>query len=69
MAINDCVPYATDGRESRFSALFTYMHSGFMRVQLPTQEKWQLRFTEAGFLNVECIPIRLPGGRLFIATK
>lgn len=69
MAITDAVPYASAERERRFSALFTYLHAGFMNVTLPPEEDWLARFRQAGFERAECVPHRFPGGRLFIATK
>lgn len=69
MAITDAVPYAPDGRERRFSALFTYLHAGFMEVELPPEEEWLERFRRAGFDQARCVPHRFPGGRLFIAAK
>ncbi|MEV8627327.1 class I SAM-dependent methyltransferase [Streptomyces sp. NBC_01268] len=69
MAITDAVPYASAERERRFSALFTYLHAGFMNVTLPPEEDWLARFRQAGFEQAECVPHRFPGGRLFIATK
>ncbi|MDV5142766.1 class I SAM-dependent methyltransferase [Streptomyces sp. SBC-4] len=69
MAITDSVPYASAERERRFSALFTYLHAGFMNVKLPPEEDWLARFRQAGFDQAQCVPHRFPGGRLFIATK
>jgi SAM-dependent methyltransferase len=69
MAITDAVPYAPAERERRFSALFTYLHAGFMNVRLPAEEDWLARFRQAGFGSAECVPHRFPTGRLFIATK
>ncbi|MFD4371311.1 class I SAM-dependent methyltransferase [Streptomyces sp. NPDC058486] len=69
MAITDSVPYASGERERRFSALFTYLHAGFMDVPLPPEEDWLARFRQAGFEQARCVPHRFPGGRLFIAAK
>ncbi|MFD3664869.1 class I SAM-dependent methyltransferase [Streptomyces sp. NPDC058659] len=69
MAITDSVPYASAERERRFSALFTYLHAGFMNVTLPPEEDWLARFRQAGFDQARCVPHRFPGGRLFITTK
>ncbi|MFG2115883.1 class I SAM-dependent methyltransferase [Streptomyces sp. NPDC048718] len=69
MAITDAVPYAPAERERRFSALFTYLHAGFMNVELPPEEDWLDRFRQAGFDQARRVPHRFPGGRLFIATK
>ncbi|HVB41355.1 MAG TPA: class I SAM-dependent methyltransferase [Streptosporangiaceae bacterium] len=69
MAISDAVPYAPAERERRFSALFTYLHSGFMGVRLPSEEEWISKFTGAGFSRAECVPHRFPTGRLIVATK
>jgi SAM-dependent methyltransferase len=69
MAIADAVPYAADEHERKFSALFTYLHKGFMNVRLPTSEEWQQLLYTAGFSKVECVPQKLPGGRFFVATK
>lgn len=64
MAITDSVPYASAERERRFSALFTYLHAGFMNVKLPPEEDWLARFRQAGFDQAQCVPHRFPGGRL-----
>ncbi|MEU4428417.1 class I SAM-dependent methyltransferase [Actinoplanes sp. NPDC024001] len=69
LAITDAVPYAADERERRFSALFTYLHAGFMNVRLPTEKAWIERFRAAGFSHVEVVPHEFPGGRLFIVQK
>lgn len=69
MAITDAVPYAPAERERRFSALFTYLHAGFMDVRLPAEEVWLEKFAKAGFQRAECVPHRFPTGRLFVATK
>lgn len=69
MAVIDAVSNAPHPRERRFSALFTYLHAGFMGVHLPSEEEWQDKFRAAGFSKVECAPQVFPGGRLFVATK
>ncbi|MEE1739703.1 class I SAM-dependent methyltransferase [Streptomyces sp. BE147] len=69
MAITDAVPYASAERERRFSALFTYLHAGFMNVTLPPEEDWLARFRQAGFDQARCVPHRFPAGRLFIAAR
>lgn len=69
MAITDAVPFAAAERERRFSALFSYLHAGFMDVALPPEEDWLDRFRQAGFDQARCVPHRFPGGRLFIAAK
>jgi SAM-dependent methyltransferase len=69
MAISDAVPYASADWERRFSALFTYLHLGFMGVRLPSQEEWLSRFTRAGFSRAECVVHQFPTSRLFVATK
>src|SRR5918999_3709986 len=56
MAINDVVPYVPEERERRFSALFSYLHAGFMNVRLPTEKEWLEKFYNAGFSQVECVP-------------
>ncbi|MDB1089739.1 class I SAM-dependent methyltransferase [Streptomyces sp. ACA25] len=69
LAVTDAVPYATDERERRFSALFTYLHATFMKVDLPTEREWREAFLSAGFSQVSCLPHRFPGGRLFIVSN
>jgi SAM-dependent methyltransferase len=69
MTIADAIPYAEDEHERQFSALFTYLHSTFMGVRLPTAEKWTSMLYTAGFSNVELIVPMVPGGRIFVATR
>ena len=66
LAITDAVPYSVTARERMFSSLFTYLHEGFMNVRLPTEETWRETFLAAGFSDVQSIPHRMPGARLFI---
>lgn len=68
MIVTDAIPYASDPRERRFSALFTYLHAAFMAVRLPTQAQWQEAFRAAGFADVTCAEHRMPGARMFVAT-
>lgn len=68
LVIMDAVPYAPDPRERAFSALFTYLHTMAMHVELPTQEQWQAAFEHAGFTSVTCTPLRFPGGRMFVVS-
>jgi SAM-dependent methyltransferase len=68
LVVTDAVPFAPGPRERRFSALFTYLHSAFMGVRLPTEEQWLARFRAAGFADVSCAEHRMPGGRMFVAT-
>ncbi len=69
VAVVDAVSYGQEDRERKFSALFTYLHSTFMGVELPTEDQWVEKFRSAGFSNVECVSQVMPGGRLFLATK
>lgn len=69
IAVADAVAYAQEPRERTFSALFTHLHANFMNVQLPEEEEWMDKFRAAGFSKVECVPLKLPGGRLFVAGK
>jgi SAM-dependent methyltransferase len=69
MAVADAVAYARAPRERKFSALFSHLHATFMNVRLPEEEEWKDKFRTAGFSAVECVPLTLPGGRLFVATK
>jgi hypothetical protein len=68
LIVTDGVPYAANPRERTFSALFTYLHAGFMGVRLPTEEQWQAAFHSAGFSEVSCHRLRFPTGRLFVAS-
>ena len=69
LAVADAVSYAPQPRERTFSALFTYLHATFMDVALPTEQKWLDTFASAGFSQTRTVPIALPGGRLFVATR
>ncbi|MGK5520026.1 class I SAM-dependent methyltransferase [Micromonospora sp. URMC 107] len=69
MAVADAVSYAPDPAERRFSALFTYLHASFMNVTLPTERRWLDTFQAAGFSRTECVPLGVPGGRLFVAVR
>lgn len=68
LIVVDAVSYADTARERAFSALFTYMHAGFMNVRLPTENEWREKFHAAGFTAVECTRPVLPSGRVFVAT-
>jgi SAM-dependent methyltransferase len=68
LVVTDAIPYAADQRERKFSALFTYLHSAFMAVRLPTEAQWQGAFRAAGFTDVSCTEHRMPGARMFVAT-
>lgn len=69
MAVADAVSYAPDPVERRFSALFTYLHASFMSVTLPSERHWLDTFQAAGFSKTECVPLGVPGGRLFVADR
>ncbi|MHA7958663.1 methyltransferase [Streptomyces sp. L500] len=69
LAVADAVSYAPQPEERRFSALFTYLHSTFMNVRLPTEQEWSDKFAAAGFSRTRTVPIGLPGGRLFVASR
>ncbi|MEU6074081.1 class I SAM-dependent methyltransferase [Micromonospora sp. NPDC047074] len=69
MAVADAISYAPDPAERRFSALFTYLHATFMSVALPPERQWLDTFRAAGFSRTECVPLGVPGGRLFVAVK
>ncbi len=69
LAVVDAVSYGQEARERKFSALFTYLHSNFMGIKLPTADQWVEKFRSAGFSNVDCVSQIMPGGRLFVATK
>ncbi|MFG1779665.1 methyltransferase [Micromonospora sp. NPDC049048] len=69
MAVADAISYAPDPAERRFSALFTYLHASFMSVTLPSQRRWLDTFQAAGFSETGCVPLGVPGGRLFVAVK
>jgi hypothetical protein len=68
LVVTDAVPYAGNPRERAFSALFTYLHASAMDVRLPTEEQWEATFRRTGFTDVTCVPHRMPGGRMFVAT-
>lgn len=69
MLVTDAVPYVKDEKERRFSALFTYLHAGFLNVSIPTEQEWIQLFHRAGFSDIVIQPQRVPGGRLFVATR
>jgi SAM-dependent methyltransferase len=69
MLVTDAVPFVKEESERGFSALFSYVHAGFMKVNLPAEQEWLDLFRHAGFSDISVRPQRLPGGRLFIATK
>lgn len=68
LVVTDAIPYAADTRERKFSALFTYLHSTFMGVRLPTEEQWLAMFRAAGFTDVTSTALRFPTGRMFVAA-
>jgi precorrin-6B methylase 2 len=68
MVIVDAVPYSADTRERAFSALFSYLHAQFMRVELPSQDGWEAALRRAGFSRVTCTPLGLPASRMFVAS-
>lgn len=68
LVVVDAVPYAPGPRERAFSALFTYLHSSAMGVRLPTEDEWLAFFRLAGFTDVTCRRLRMPGSRLFLAA-
>jgi hypothetical protein len=67
--VADAVSYAEQPEERKFSALFTYLHATFMSVALPAEQEWLDTFGKAGFSQTRTVPIGLPGGRLFVATR
>jgi SAM-dependent methyltransferase len=69
LAITDAVPYSGTNRERMFSSLFSYLHEGFMNVRLPTEETWREIFLTAGFSDVQTIPHKMPGARLFVVKS
>ncbi|MFJ6811330.1 class I SAM-dependent methyltransferase [Streptomyces anulatus] len=69
LAVADAVSYAQQPEERKFSALFTYLHATFMSVSLPAEQEWLDKFERAGFSQTRTVPIGLPGGRLFVATR
>ena len=40
-----------------------------MGVRLPSENQWRSLFQRAGFTNVTCTPLRMPGSRLFVAAQ
>jgi SAM-dependent methyltransferase len=68
LVVTDAVPYVGNERERAFSALFTYLHSSSMGVELPPQEAWHATFERAGFGTVDSTPLRMPGSRMFVAS-
>ncbi|MET7878897.1 class I SAM-dependent methyltransferase [Micromonospora profundi] len=69
MAITDAVPYLTNERERRFSAIVTYYHRQFMGRRLLSEKEWQDKLISAGFSGVEVIELGFPTGRLFLARR
>jgi SAM-dependent methyltransferase len=67
MAITDIAPYVTNPRERRFSAIVTYFHQQFMARKPLGALEWKEKLAAAGFGDVECVPLRFPTGRLYIA--
>jgi SAM-dependent methyltransferase len=68
LLVTDAVPYAGNERERAFSALFTYLHSSSMGVELPSEEAWHATFRRAGFSEVGSAALRMPGSRMFLAA-
>jgi SAM-dependent methyltransferase len=68
LIVTDAVPYADNARERGFSALFTYLHASSMDVRLPTEQRWRDVFARAGFGEVSCTPLRMPGSRMFVVA-
>jgi SAM-dependent methyltransferase len=69
LVVTDAVPYVDSPRERAFSALFSYLHESSMGVRLPSEEQWTDSFRRAGFSDVTSTPLRMPGSRLFVATR
>ncbi len=69
LAITDAVPYCGTDRERMFSSLFSYLHEGFMNVRLPAEDTWREIFLAAGFSDIQTIPHKMPGARLFIVKS
>ncbi|GAA1937088.1 class I SAM-dependent methyltransferase [Amycolatopsis minnesotensis] len=65
--ITDAVPYA-GGAERAFSALFSYLHSGSMNVELPSEEQWRALLHRAGFAEVTVTRLGMPGARMMVAA-
>lgn len=68
LIVTDAVPYAGNSRERAFSALFTYLHSSSMGVELPSADTWCAAFQRTGFADVTSTPLRMPGSRMFVAA-
>jgi hypothetical protein len=66
--VTEAIAYSPDPPERCFSALFSYLHAGFMNVSLPSEKEWLDAFRCAGFPTVTCTRHRFPGGRLFVAA-
>jgi SAM-dependent methyltransferase/acyl carrier protein len=69
LVVTDAVPYADAPGERAFSALFSYLHESSMGVRLPTADQWGEFFRQAGFSDLTNTPLRMPGSRLFVATR
>lgn len=69
LAITDAVPYCGTDRERMFSSLFSYLHEGFMNVRLPADDTWREIFLAAGFSDIQTIPHKMPGARLFVVKS
>jgi len=69
LAMTDAVPYSGANRERMFSSLFSYLHEEFMNVRLPNEETWREIFLAAGFSDVQVIPHKMPGARLFVVKS
>ncbi|MGV9649858.1 class I SAM-dependent methyltransferase [Streptomyces sp. NPDC003554] len=67
LVVTDAVPYASGEGERSFSALFTYLHAGSMDVRLPAEDEWAEAFRRAGFSDVRCTRLPMPGSRVFVA--
>ncbi|MFJ9890947.1 class I SAM-dependent methyltransferase [Streptomyces sp. NPDC091287] len=66
--VTDAVPFTPGARERGFSALFSYLHASSMDVKLPSEQQWRDGFARAGFSEVTCTPLRMPGSRAFVAV-
>ncbi|MEU5911658.1 class I SAM-dependent methyltransferase [Micromonospora sp. NPDC047527] len=69
LVVTDAVPYVDTPGERAFSALFSYLHESSMGVRLPAEDQWCDLFRQAGFSDVTSTPLRMPGSRLFVATR
>ncbi|MFV2103009.1 class I SAM-dependent methyltransferase [Micromonospora sp. LOL_024] len=69
LMVTDAVPYVDTPGERAFSALFSYLHESSMGVRLPTEDQWCGLFRQAGFSEVTSTRLRMPGSRLFVATR